>query len=101
MELKVLEILKGRLKELESASKIVKMDNSQEKYKLPILNIIRAIAELEALQNRSCEGCNYSYYDFIDCIALCNNKDNEQEYLHDSKMQITSDFCCNKWESKC
>jgi hypothetical protein len=42
-ELKAIGILKGRLKELEGASKIVTMNNSQERFKLPILNIIRAI----------------------------------------------------------
>ena len=45
-----IKILKSRLKELETASKIVRMDNSQERFKLPILNIIKAIEELEQLQ---------------------------------------------------
>lgn len=55
---------------------------------------------LDLLENRSCKSCRYYYYDRVDYIALCENEDNNQEYLNDSKMQITSDFYCNKWETK-
>lgn len=58
-----------------------------------------AIEELEELQNKTCENCKYNYYDKEYAILMCTNEDNNQEYLHNSKMQITLDFCCNKWES--
>lgn len=51
-------------------------------------------------ESRTCESCKFYNYDRIDAIALCENEDNLQEYLHDSKMQITSDFGCNKHEKK-
>ncbi|MCT7908754.1 hypothetical protein N5915_04210 [Arcobacter lacus] len=59
-----------------------------------------AIKELEELQSRSCGNCKYNYYDKEDAILMCTNEDNNQEYLHNSKMQITLDFSCNKWEVK-
>ena len=59
-----------------------------------------AIKELKELENRSCGNCKYNYYDKEDAILMCTNEDNNQEYLHNSKMQITLDFYCNKWENK-
>ena len=63
-------------------------------------DINEAIKELEELQSRSCGNCKYNYYDKEDAILMCTNEDNNQEYLHNSKMQITLDFSCNKWEVK-
>lgn len=48
-----------------------------------------AIAELEALENRSCSNCKY-YHDEVCCndnSLLCADFVNEN-------------FCCNKWEPK-
>ena len=82
--MKSLEILKNN----ENARKFVEPN---------YLN--NAIKELEELQNKTCENCKYNYYDKEYAILMCTNEDNNQEYLHNSKMQITLDFCCNKWES--
>lgn len=97
--MKVIEILKARLKELESASKIVKMDNSQERFKVPILNIIKAIEELEELEIRNCKGCkHYGEYEYEICGA--------EDFTRIVKgctllLKIFEDgFCCNKWEAK-
>jgi hypothetical protein len=45
-----------------------------------------------------CEDC-------IHCLstkehALCTHKDNIQEIYNYNYMQVTLDFCCNKWEGK-
>ena len=50
-ELKAIPILKGRLKELQSARKIVDMQNSQLKLDKPIENIEEALFELEGIQD--------------------------------------------------
>ena len=54
-----------------------------------------AIAELEALQSRSCEGCEYLYI----------NKHSEfVEYCTDLSIEIPysdiTTFCCNRYEPK-
>lgn len=50
-ELKAIAILKGRLRELKSARKIVDMQNSQLKLDKPIENIEEALFELEGIQD--------------------------------------------------
>lgn len=70
-------------------------------------NVNEAIKELEALENRSCEGCksfqfwsetkDISSWDshWID-LGLCNN--GVQSGCFNST--VDKDFCCNGWESK-
>lgn len=71
--MKALEILNDRLSQFVESSRIEK-DN--EKYKLPILNLTRAIEELEVLQKaNSCLGCKYDDYD-RDCFECSNCKRN-------------------------
>lgn len=83
------------------AIKILKaLTNAMFMTKDDILKVNEAIKELEELENRSCGNCKYNYYDREDAILMCTNEDNNQEYLHNSKMQITLDFYCNKWENK-
>lgn len=83
------------------AIKILKaFTNAMFMTKDDILKVNEAIKELEELENRSCGNCKYNYYDREDAILMCTNEDNNQEYLHNSKMQITLDFYCNKWENK-
>lgn len=91
--LKALEILRSRLNELETASKIVTIDNNQERFKLPILNTIRAIEELEEINNRSCIKCN-TYY--LKCkIFNAYWKKSESSLIIDA-----SSFFCNRYEAK-
>ena len=90
-QLKALEILK-----------FMKMSSSSN---ITILN--EAIAELEALENRSCENCksfqfwseskDISNWDshWVD-LGLCYNR--VQSGCFNST--VDKDFCCNKWESK-
>mgnify|MGYP003606981847 CR=1 FL=1 len=60
------------------------------------------IAELEALQNRSCESCNHyrcddydSKEEILNQWVCCN-----MVYVETRDLNILKDFCCNKWESK-
>lgn len=57
------------------------------KYSEELIN--KAIEELEALQNRSCNNCKYNKDEVCcnDNSLLCADFVNEN-------------FCCNKWESK-
>lgn len=48
-----------------------------------------AIAELEALQNRSCESC--SWREINNPLGICTYLD----------IHTKDSFCCNRWESKC
>ena len=61
-------------------------------------NVNEAIKELEALENRSCEGCkhsseHYRYQCLICEIGVSNYKDS-------SESMVNYDFYCNRWESK-
>lgn len=58
------------------------------KYSEELIN--KAIKELEELQNRSCNNCEY-----YSRIGSCDNK----ESMMFDKLSFDS-FCCNKWESK-
>lgn len=64
-----------------------------DSYSKDIEECDEAIAELEALENRSCEGCSA---DYIKCkIFIAYWKKTESSCIDDSKC-----FYCNKWESK-
>lgn len=55
-----------------------------------------AIAELEALGNRSCEGCNYMKKDECDiryCWCPASPLSNSNQALHPS-------FYCSEWKAK-
>lgn len=53
-----------------------------------------AIKELEELENRSCDNCEYWFYKTLETnIETCNFGLISHDYQSDS-------FCCNKWKSK-
>ena len=56
--------------------------------------IIEAIKELEELENRSCDNCEYWFYKTLETnIETCNFGLISHDYQSDS-------FYCNKWEAK-
>ena len=56
--------------------------------------IDEAIKELEELENRSCDNCEYWFYKTLETnIETCNFGLISHDYESDS-------FCCNKWEPK-
>lgn len=55
----------------------------------------KAITELEELQNRSCKNCKFGMIDMLDDDIECVKIEAETQGIY-----FTSDFCCNKWESK-
>lgn len=67
------------------------------------LEIDEAIAELEALDNRSCDNCkNGDYYDVTDDIDddvyICEIF--KVGYMNIFDVVKPSEFCCREWESK-
>ena len=73
-----------------------------------------AIAELEALQSRSCEGCKYGkerYWDWdsgrhdkdvsFECKILDKSKQLTPYSKHEeNKFYCSPTFCCNRYEAK-
>ena len=56
--------------------------------------IIEAIKELEELEHRSCDNCEYWFYKTLETnIETCNFGLISHDYQSDS-------FYCNKWEAK-
>ncbi|MDK2062742.1 hypothetical protein PT520_09460 [Aliarcobacter butzleri] len=102
---KALKVLKSRLKGLQSARKIVDMQNTQLNLDKPIELVNEAIEELELLQNRSCENCKNIYTPFhrLDTppkILNCKVMDNHISFCNILDLNVGSDFYCKKWESK-
>ena len=68
-----------------------------KKYPILIENeviINEVIKELEELENRSCDNCEYWFYKTLETnIETCNFGLISHDYQSDS-------FCCNKWEAK-
>ena len=68
-----------------------------KKYPILIENeviINEVIKELEELENRSCDNCEYWFYKTLETnIETCNFGLISHDYQSDS-------FCCNKWKSK-
>jgi len=54
----------------------------------------------DGLESRACKNCKSYFYDSFGVLSLCCNENNIQEYLYDSKMQVTEDFCCKYWEQE-
>ena len=57
---------------------------------MPTKRINEAIAELEALQSRSCEGCKHLLASPRICLKRIQNCDGI----------LPKDFCCNRYEPK-
>ena len=68
-----------------------------DSYSKDIEECDEAIKELEALENRSCEGCKYVY---IDTLGF-NYCENPISPLSSCIFALHPSFCCNKWKSKC
>lgn len=75
-ELKAIAILKGRLRELKSARKIVDMQNSQLKLDKPIETIEEALFELEQLNIIVEDKRTLTDYAFTNCNDCENKVDN-------------------------
>lgn len=55
-----------------------------------------AIAELEALENRSCDNCKFKYV--VDSMTTeCQHNDSPIDYVD---LDCFPTFSCNVWESK-
>lgn len=95
---KALEILKDSINNIDYLIKSNKLDKHETtKYKDRLKYLNEAIAELKALQNRSCDNCSNfkkdgAYY------GICNKDINTTK--NQDKFLSNIDFCCNKWESK-
>lgn len=85
-ELKALEDLKKLKEYLESENVLGDLDYTH--YSVMIDYIDEAIAELEALGNRSCMNCKHNE------ITICKKLPSI-----DWSFEQTSDFDCRKWES--
>ncbi|WP_323586050.1 hypothetical protein [Aliarcobacter butzleri] len=59
-------------------------------------NIKKAIEELEALENRSCNNCKYVFSDTLGLIYCSSPK----SPLSSCVFPIHPKFSCNKWEVK-
>ena len=91
--MKALEILKD-LEKLDA--NIIWLD--EDGNGIPMQNVIEAIAELEALENRSCKTCKYYK---PNNTTTCNGFEQYEECLRfvDNIHTIPCEtFCCNKWE---
>ena len=90
------------MKALELIKQIKNVDeNPYHKTRTIIFNrddmafIKEAIAELEALQQRSCNGCKHGEIDkFEQYRVTCKNK------LALLNHMVNADFCCNRYEAK-
>lgn len=77
--MKALKILNKILKEINDDSLFLSDDF------IPNLEIQKAIAELESLDNRSCENCKYDYIDIDDNRERCNRYYEDKFELKASK----------------
>ena len=72
-----------------------------KKYPIFIENevmIDEAIKELEDLENRSCDNCNFSNIDtYFTDYGKCEKG---YGFLFNGRVEVIKDFCCNKWEAK-
>ena len=60
--------------------------------------INEAIKELEDLENRSCDNCNFSNIDtYFTDYGKCEKG---YGFLFNGRVEVIKDFCCNKWEAK-
>lgn len=87
--MKAIDILKNHIRDLEKMVLVFDeyaMYKSRDETNKAIQELTEAIAELEALENRSCSNCKFEDYQaHLKPIKICG-KDKS--------------FCCNKWESK-
>ena len=61
-------------------------------------NVNEAIKELETLENRSCDNCNFSNIDtYFTDYGKCEKG---YGFLFNGRVEVIKDFCCNKWEAK-
>ena len=63
-------------------------------------DIIKAIEELKALENRNCESCKYSFDIFTGIDDSLLGEDFICTKLEVDKV-FNKDFYCSEWESKC
>lgn len=57
-----------------------------------------AIKELEELENRSCDNCNFSNIDtYFTDYGKCEKG---YGFLFNGRVEVIKDFCCNKWGAK-
>ena len=83
--MKAIQVLKNCLKYSDYGN-----DIEEKEY------IRKAIAELEALENRSCESCKYSKDIFSYTYPLCTEDENNPFQIHNIEK-----LKCNKWKNKC
>lgn len=61
------------------------------------INIYEAIAELEYLNNRSCENCKHWCQEF-QSVGICDKGIKEEKHWRET--MVFHNFYCNKWEPK-
>ena len=60
--------------------------------------MIDLIEELEELENRSCDNCNFSNIDtYFTDYGKCEKG---YGFLFNGNVEVIKDFCCNKWEKE-
>ena len=94
--MKALEMLYRDKKWIEEECDISKI--SIERVKTTIKDLVEineAIAELEALQHRSCEGCKHYTEVFSYVYPLCTRDEQYPFQIHNKEVLL-----CNKYESK-
>lgn len=84
------------MKALKEAIELLKFFKDRKNTKITtMIKVQSCIAELEALQQRSCDGCKYGEIDkFEQYRVTCRNK------LALFNQMINADFCCNRYEAK-
>lgn len=93
--MKALSILSRLAKEIESGE----LYDEVGELIVSTTSIKEAIAELESLQNRTCESCKYyseSFYDGSkrsDPICTCQDSNCNDIF-------VSRDFCCSRYEPK-
>ena len=115
--MKALETIKDHIKDLERMEGVFTFYgcfNSASECKKANKELTEAVAELEALQSRSCEGCKYGkerYWDWnsgrydkdeaFECKRLDkSNQLTPYSKYEERKFYCSPTFCCNRYEPK-
>ena len=84
------------MKALKEAIELLKFFKDRKNTKITtMIKVQSCIAELEALQQRSCEGCKYGTVYLGTDRKWC-----EANIQQDGMTTVDKDFCCNKYEAK-
>ena len=93
--MKALETIKDHIKDLERMEGVFTFYdcfNSASECRKANKELTEAVAEIEALQSRSCEGCKQSWER--------NNQTFHKYYCDYLQRPTHGDFCCNRYEPK-